>query len=403
MASVTPRKNKQGEIISYQIEVFRGRDSSGKKLKPFSMSWKVPQGWKERSIQKELDKVANEFELNCKAGRISIEKKTFEQYAAYVMTLKERDNKHKTVFRYKQLLNRINAEIGHITVSKLTSAELNSFYLKMGKKGQNKRTGGGLSPQTILHHHRLIHAILEQAVKEGIIQFNPADGATPPKQPKHEADFFEIEDVIRIREVLLKEPLKWRVIVYLLIDTGARRGEIMGLKWSSIDFGANQIVIENNLLYSPDIGVYNDTPKTHKKRTINIAPEICSLLKLYRKERLKHKMSMGDLWTDTGFCFTQDNGLPMYPDSLNTYLYQLQDEYDLPPIHPHKFRHTHASILYELGENPVAISKRLGHDQVSTTQNMYSHVLKESDKKVSNDVAELLYRNTNKKRGKTAK
>lgn len=65
--------------------------------------------------------------------------------------------------------------------------------------------------------------------------------------------------------MLLKEPLKWRVIVYLLIDTGARRGEIMGLKWSSIDFGANQIVIENNLLYSPDIGVYNDTPKTHKK------------------------------------------------------------------------------------------------------------------------------------------
>lgn len=127
------------------------------------------------------------------------------------------------------------------------------------------------------------------------------------------------------------------------------------------------------------------------------------LAKLYRKERLRHKMSMGDFWTDTGFCFTQENGLPMYPDSLNTYLYQLQHEYDLPPIHPHKFRHTHASILYELGENPVAISKRLGHDQVSTTQNMYTHVLKEGDKKVSNDVAELLYRNPKKKKGKTAK
>ena len=69
---------------------------------------------------------------------------------------------------------------------------------------------------------------------------------------------------------------------------------------------------------------------------------------------------------------------------------------------PH-LRHTHASILYELGENPIAISKCLGHDQVSTTQNMYSHALKESDKKVSNDIAELLSRSPKKKKGKTAK
>lgn len=401
MASITPRKNKQGEVISYQIEVFRGRDSSGKKLKPFSMNWKVPQGWKERTIQKELNKVAAQFEYDCKSGYVSVEKKTFEQYANYVMTLKERDNKHKTVFRYKQLLNRINCDIGHISIAKLTSMDLNALYLKMGENGQNKRTGGGLSPQSILHHHRLIHAILAQAVKEGIIHFNPADGATPPKQPKHEADFFEIEEVIKIREALQREPLKWQAIIFLLIDTGARRGEIMGLKWASIDFNANQIVIENNLLYTPDKGIYCDTPKTGKKRTINIASEISSLLKSYRKEQLRLKLIMGDLWKDTGFCFTQENGLPMYPDSLNTYLYHIQKKYKLPPIHPHKFRHTHASILYELGENPVVISKRLGHDQVSTTQNMYSHALKDGDKKISDDIAELLYRKNNKK-NKTA-
>jgi len=397
MASITPRKNKQGEVISYQIEIYRGRDTSGKKLKPFSMNWKVPQGWREKTIQKELNKVAAQFENDCKAGFVSSERKTFEQYAAYVMTLKERDNKHKTVFRYRQLLQRINPEIGFIDITKLASADLNRFYLNMGKKGQNKRTGEGLSPQSIIHHHRLIHAILAQAVKEGVIHFNPADGATPPKQLRHEADFFEIEDVIKIREALQKEPLKWQAIVFLLIDTGARRGEIMGLTWSSVDFKNNQISIENNLLYTPDKGIYCDTPKTGKKRTINIASEVTNILKIYRKEQLGTKLYMGDLWKETGFCFTQDNGLPMYPDSLNTYLYHIQEKYDLPPIHPHKFRHTHASILYELGENPVTISKRLGHDQVSTTQNMYSHMLKNSDKKASDDVADLLYRRSKKR------
>ncbi|GLC79210.1 site-specific integrase [Lacrimispora brassicae] len=399
MASITARKNKQGEIVSYQIEVFRGRDASGKKLKPYSMNWKVPKDWKEKTVQKELNKVAAQFENDCKAGYVASDKKTFAEYSDYVMTLKERDNKHKTVFRYRQLLKRITPEIGHVAVTKLSSADLNQLYLKMGESGQNKRTGKGLSPQSIIHHHRLIHAILAQAVKEGIIHFNPADGATPPKQPKHEADFFEIDDVIRIRKALHEESLKWQAIVFLLIDTGARRGEIMGLKWSSIDFSNNQINIENNLLYTPDKGLYCDTPKTGKKRIINIAPEIVNLLKIYRKEQLRWKLSMGDQWNDTNFCFTQDNGLPMYPDSLNTYLYHIQDKYNLPPIHPHKFRHTHASILYELGENPITISKRLGHDQVSTTQNMYSHVLKDSDKKASDNIANLLYRNkTDKKR-----
>lgn len=400
MATITPRKNKEGNIVSYQIEVYRGRDADGRKLKPYTMRWRVPEGWKsENKINKELDRVAAEFENECKAGNISIDRKTFSQYSEYVMKLKERDNKHRTVQRYKQLLTRINAEIGHLKLTDITGEHLNRMYMKWSQKGENKairkdKKERGLSNQTIVHHHRLVHAIFAQALKEGLVRYNIADTATPPKVEKKEAEFFELDDVIAIREALNKQPLKWQAITELLINTGARRGEILGLAWDNIDFKNDKIEIENNLQYTPEKGIYLETStKNYEKRTLSIAPELINVLKAHRKEQLKQKVKLGTYWTDTGFCFTQDNGQPMNPDSINKWLREFSKEYNLPAIHPHKFRHTQASLLYAAGENPVVISKRLGHKQVSTTQNIYAHLLENGDKQASDKLISLLYKN----------
>lgn len=393
MASFVPYKDKIGNIVSYQIQVYRGRDSEGKKLKPYTMSWEVPRGWKQSSIDRELKRVAAEFESDCKAGLVSTDKKTFSQYAEYVMTLKERDTKHRTIFGYRKLLNRINEDIGHIKLTDITGEHLNRLYLKLGKSGASISTGKPLSPQTIIHYHQLIHLIFAQALKEGLVKYNIADTATPPKVPKHEADFFELEEIIAIREALSTQPLKWRAIISLLIDTGARRAEILGLKWDDIDFKNNQIYIVRDLLYAADRGVFEDTTKTKEKRLINIAPEITDILKAHKKDQLQLKIKCGSAWTDTGFCFTQENGLPMNPNSVNNWLNRFSKRCGLPAIHPHKFRHTQASLLYASGENPIVISKRLGHKQVSTTQNIYAHLLENGDKQASDKIANLLYRN----------
>lgn len=403
MASYVPYKDKKGNIVSYQIQVYRGRDSEGKKLKPYTMSWEVPQGWKQSSIDRELKRVAAEFENDCKEGKVSTEKKTFSQYSDYVIQLKTRDNKHRTVQRYKQLLQRINAEIGHLKLTDITGEHLNRMYIKWAQNGENKairkkenKKDSGLSAQTIIHHHRLIHLIFAQAVKEGIIRYNIADTATPPKVPKHEAEFFELDEVLAIREALTGEPLKWQAITSLMIDTGARRGEILGLKWDAIDFKNNQIRIENNLQYTKERGIFEDTTKTEENRTINVAPEIINILQAHKKEQLQQKLKLGTYWHETNYCFTQDNGNPMNPDSINKWLREFSKKYNLPPIHPHKFRHTQASLLYASGENPVTISKRLGHKQVSTTQNIYAHLLENGDKQASDKIANLLYRNLDK-------
>lgn len=243
MANITPRKNKDGEIISYQIRVFRGRNADGTRLKDYMMTWRPTPGMTKRQITKELERQATLFEEACKQGQVSIEKPTFEKYAAYVVELKERNGlKVKTAVRYKDMLKRINAEIGPIKLQDLRPDHLNRLYAKLAEPGQNKKTGGGLSAKTIVEHHRVISTILAQAVKEQLIPFNTAERATPPKLQKHEMDAFEVEEVQAILKALETEPLKWQICVQLLIATGARRGEIMGLRWGECRLGGKQAV-----------------------------------------------------------------------------------------------------------------------------------------------------------------
>jgi integrase len=96
--------------------------------------------------------------------------------------------------------------------------------------------------------------IFAQAVKEHIFLYNIADTATPPKVDRREAEFFELEEVLSIREALQRQPLKWQAIVSLLIDTGARRAEILGLKWDDIDFANNQIIYRGIFFILPREG-----------------------------------------------------------------------------------------------------------------------------------------------------
>ena len=393
MASTSPLKNKDGVIYGYQIKVYRGRDADGKQLKPYSTVWRIPEGMKNaRTIKKELDKFAAIFEKECKEGQVALEKKTFADAAKYFITLKERDRKHRTVYRYKQLLERVNEEIGHLKLTDVTPEHLNRFYIKLGEDGQNKQTGGGLSTKTIREHHNLIHAVFAQALKEGLVRTNPAESATPPVNKKKEAEFFEVEDIQKIMSCLDKEPLKWRCITLLMIATGARRGEIMGLKWQNVDFKKCEIKIWNNLQYTPENGTYEDTPKTGASRYVIVEQSVMRLLAQHKKEQTLARFRLGELWNDTGYCFTQENGKPMHPNSITDYLLKFAKKYDLPHINPHKFRHTQASILYAAGIDPITISKRLGHQQVSTTQNIYAHMVAKADAEASSAVADVLFR-----------
>lgn len=417
MANIQPRKNKDGKIISYCIRVHKGRDTNGKQLKPYTMTFFFDEKWSEKKIQAELQKAATLFENECKKGFVADNKQTFERYANYVIDLKERIGvKHRTIVRYKELLERIKPAIGHYKLCDLKPQHLNAFYDQLSKDGINKATGGKLSSKTIIEHHRLIRTILAEAEKELLVPYNAASKATPPKNERKEANYIEIEDIERILFYSLQEPLKKQVALNLLIFTGCRRGEIMGLQWSDIDFKNNLINIKRTSLYSKDRGIYQDTPKTEQsKRSISVPAKVMELLRVYKKEYNTKRLALGTAWTDTGFLLVQENGKPMHPDTLTDYCSSFRTKYNniiekenkdrpktnklplLPHINPHAFRHSQASMLILSGLDCATVSKRLGHANISTTTNIYTHILHEADKKASDKLENILL-NQNKQK-----
>ena len=129
--------------------------------------------------------------------------------------------------------------------------------------------------------------ILAQADKELLIPYNPAAKATPPKVRKKEANYFQPEEVADILKALEDAPIKWKAMAYILIDTGCRRGELMGLQWSNVDLDKGIMMIKQALLYTKAKGVYVGPPKTSRPRAVCLAPETIAVLKKWKTEQLR--------------------------------------------------------------------------------------------------------------------
>jgi hypothetical protein len=376
MANIREYRDKTGKLVSYNIKVYRGQDMDGRQLAPYCTTFPVEPTWTEKFARKKAEAFAANFEKDCRMGITSASNKRFDEYCEYVLTLKEQRGtiKHTTLTRYRELTKRIYPAMGHIKIANLQAPMLNQFYSDL--------QGIGLCGKTVKHYHALISVVLAQAVKEGIVPYNVAERATLPKLVQKEPNYFQPEQVDAIRDALEQEPLRWKMLVHLFLITGARRGELLGLKWGCVDFEQSRIHICNNVLYTPDRGLYEDTPKTEKsKRYIVLPAETMDLFRQYRKWQMEERLRLGAYFIDRDFVFTQDNGEPLHPDSVTNYLTKFSRKYNLPHINAHAFRHTMASILYYHGVDSVSVSRRLGHAQVSTTANIYAHIIEDADQR----------------------
>ncbi len=305
MANIQPRRDKSGKLISYSIRVHRGRGADGKQLKPYTATFDVSPTWSEKTARKKAEAFAATFEKECKEGVTSDSRRKFQEYAEYVLELKERrGDKHSTIADYRSMTKRIYPEIGHIKLRDIRPDQLNSFYAKLAEDGVNQRTGGKLSNKTILRYHRFISIVLAQAVKEGLIPLNPASRAEPPKSEKKEPNYIQSGTIPLIFDALQTEPLKWQVLIHLLLVSGCRRGEALGLKWENVDFDNARIYICNNILYTPDRGVYESSPKTESsKRFVSLPDETMKLLKQHQLRQYEDRLKLGAYFQNHGFVF----------------------------------------------------------------------------------------------------
>ena len=180
-------------------------------------------------------------------------------------------------------------------------------------------------------------------------------------------------------------------MITLFIYSGMRRGELLGLKWSDIDFNSGHIQILRAILYTPDRGVYEDTPKNEKsKRSITVPASVLSLLKEHKLKQNKNRMQVGNRWVDSNYVFTSWDGKPFHPDTISSQFKKFIKRNNLPDVHLHSLRHTNASLLIASGTDLRTVSNRLGHAQLSTTGNIYAHAIKSADEMASNALENML-------------
>ena len=241
-----------------------------------------------------------------------------------------------------------------------------------------------LSQRTIAAHAALIGLILDNAEKELLVKYNAHSKSRTPKRGSKEADYFDTDEIIQILNFSSNEPLKWQLMLHLLIITGGRRGEIAGLKWKFIDLDEQVIKIDTALLYTKEDGTFENSTKTESgKRLISLPRKTIELLKEYKRWYLELQMLNGDRWHDTGYLFIQDNGKPMNPTSITSYCRKFGQKYGIEHCHPHKFRHSYASTLIMNNLDDVTLAKAMGHSRPSTTKNLYGHIMNRASEKTA--------------------
>lgn len=183
------------------------------------------------------------------------------------------------------------------------------------------------------------------------------------------------------------------VPVMLAIYTGARRGEILGLRWNNVDLEKGSIKIIDNLCATTE-GLILKQPKTESGiRTIAISSTLVKILKKHKVSQIKNKIRLGASYKDNNMVCCYEDGHLFNPKRFSAKFNELLKKNNLPLIRFHDLRHSHASLLVKMGVQPKEISSRLGHSNIGITMDLYSHLYEETDRKVANMFDELIKAN----------
>ena len=386
MASVKLNETKDGRRF-FQICVSRGYGNA-----PYKTRWYWPDGWSKRTAEREAAKQAAAFELACKNGEVlnraqerekaareaaeAAKLKTVRQYADGVfMPTKEATFSENARSSYRMFLDKqiLPVEVSPAMISKL----LIDFQR------------AGYAHATTVKLYNILNGIFEMAFLDDSIPMNPMLRVKRPaprkdEQPKEESDkAYTVQELSYILSCAAQEPLQWQTYISLAADTGLRRGECCGLQWSDIDFKAGAVTVRRNLQYTAAAGVYATSPKNGKVRVVDVGPDTLALLKQLREKQAQSCISK--------WCFTQEGTAePMHPQSPTRYFQKFGQRYGVKDFHPHKLRHSSASIAITSGADVVSVSERLGHSDTAVTLRMYAHANEESIRRAGQTVRDAL-------------
>jgi integrase len=266
----------------------------------------------------------------------------------------------------------------------------------LSKKDYAKNTISGI--------HCTANMIFKQAIVWKLLKDNPCQGATIPKKPKTIEDiekesienkYFEDEELDAFLDAVDAFSLyNDRAIFYTLPFTGLRSGELCALLWSDLDFENNTLSVSKTIYTENDnMRVFDlTTPKTTTSvRTITVDPDIMEILKKHRTNQAKEKLKNADYYDERKFVIARPNGYPLFPYDICRHMKRiLKNSTISKPLTPHGLRHTHISMLAEMGVDLKSIMERVGHKDMKTTIEIYTHVTNKMKKNTSQKVTHYL-------------
>ena len=264
-------------------------------------------------------------------------------------------------------------ELGQLLLNALQPSHIQAYYARMLESG--RRDGkGGLSAQTVKHHHRVLHEALKYAVKHGILIRNIAEAVDPPRPDSKEMVTLEPENVHVFLDAAHDTP--YYVPFYTALYTGLRRSELLGLRWRDVDLDLATLSVVQTLHHVPKKGYVFREPKTKRsRRLVDLSPSLALLLREHRANQELEKKLLGRMLMPNDLVFCYPDGTPLPPNSVTKGFHKLAKSLGMSGIRLHDLRHTHATIMLSQGVHPKVVSERLGHSSVAITLDTYSHVL----------------------------
>ena len=390
MASI----RKRGD--SYLIVVSMGYDHTGRRRKSQQKTVHPPTDLTPKAKEKWLEETALLFERECKKLPLEVNKGiTLSDYTKlWLKEIAPGKLAKSTVARNRQDIDRFLPALGEKKLTDLRPEHFRNFYADL-RKQISSVTKKPLSESTIEGVHACICSILSDAVEGGYLLHNPAwrtyKYTGKKKQKKNVADE---ETAQKLITALGEENIKYETYFKLIIATGMRRGECCGLKWSDINISERTIHICKNVVKVTGEKIIVKEPKTAAgDRYVYFSPEMESLLKEYHSYCRAETLDFDEReLTENDYIFRrQGMKLPMTPSTFTWRFKLILKKHGLPTdLNVHSLRHTNASLLIANGADVATVAGLLGHSQVSTTLDIYTHAFDKQKKAASTALQDSL-------------
>lgn len=372
------KKDKHGWY--YVLEL--GKNSNNKRIQ------KKKRGFRTKlEAQKELTKVQHDL---YSGAYIEPSKMLLRNFLYQYLAEKETQVTSGTLKNYKRLIvNHINPVLGEIEISNISPSMIQDLYTKLKQSGK-------MSDENVRKVHTIIKDSYNKAERRNMIIKNPARLVDAPKIRKPEVRYWDKDQVKKFLDSVSTS--RYSAAFITEVTTGMRRGELLGLQWSDVDFIDGNLHVSKILSNDEEKdedgkekGIVHRTKTLASKRTIAIPEKTIEALKEHKNRINNEKQNANDLYTDNNLVFCTSTGRPCSPRNLLRVLKEHIKKTGVPDIRFHDIRHTHATLLLKQKANPKIVAERLGHANVRTTLDIYSHLMPGMQKETARDFGKMLF------------